>query len=263
MSYVHVESSGSGPPLVLLHGWAMHSGLFAPLLPRLVGRYRVHRLDLPGHGYSAGVSPYTLEVIAAAVAGAVERLPDAGDESMLLLGWSLGGAVALQWAANAPERVRGLLLVATTPCFVARPGWPHAMAAATLRQFGDELATSYRLTLQRFVTLQVQGSEHARAVLAELRDQLFARGELSREALREALDLLERIDLRGRLGAIRQPAVVVAGDRDTLTPPGAGEWLAQNLPHASFRLIAGAAHAPFLSHPEPFLAALAELADGA
>jgi pimeloyl-[acyl-carrier protein] methyl ester esterase len=214
-------------------------------------------VDLPGHGRSASLTAYTLEAITTAVARAVERESDG--EPMLLLGWSLGGAVALQWAQSEPERVRGLLLAATTPCFVARPDWPHAMAASTLRQFGDELSVSYRLTVQRFVSLQLPGSERSRAVPAALRDQLFARGEPSREDLRAVLALLESIDLRDRLGRVRQRAVVVSGDRDTLTPPAAGEWLARNLPNAAYRLIAGAAHVPFLSHPEPFLAALADL----
>ena len=256
---VHVESLGQGPPLALLHGWAMHSGLFAPLLPQLVERYRVHLVDLPGHGRSAGLTPYTLEAIAAAVARAVER--QASGQPLLLLGWSLGGAVALQWAASAPGRVRGLLLTATAPCFVARPDWPYAMAPSTLRQFGDELAVAYRLTVKRFVTLQLRGSERSRAALAALRDELFSRGEPSREDLRAALALLEDIDLRGRLGAVRQRTLVVSGDRDTFTPPAAGERLSRELPNASFRLIAGAAHAPFLSHPGAFLDALAELAD--
>jgi pimeloyl-[acyl-carrier protein] methyl ester esterase len=260
---VHVDSVGRGPPLVLLHGWAMHSGLFAPLLPRLVERYRVHLVDLPGHGRSAGMATSSLEAMTRAVADAVARLPDVDDEPALVLGWSLGGAVALQWALAAPQRVRGLLLVATTPCFVARADWPHAVTAATLKRFGDELTVSYRLTLQRFLTLQVQGSERARAALAELRGQLFARGEPSPEALRAGLALLERIDLRDRVAAVRQRSLVIAGDRDALASPGAGEWLARALPHASFLLLRGAGHAPFLSHRERFLAALAELADGA
>ena len=165
---VHVESVGKGPALVLLHGWAMHSGWFAPLLPSLVERYRLILVDLPGHGRSASLTPYTLDAMAAAVARAVERAADG--EPMLIFGWSLGGAVALRWAQSEPDRVRGLLLAATTPCFVARPDWPHAMAASTLRQFGDELSVSYRLTVQRFAALQMLGSERARAVLAALAD---------------------------------------------------------------------------------------------
>jgi len=117
---------------------------------------------------------------------------------------------------------------------------------------------SYRLTLQRFVALQVQGSEHARSVLAQLRTQLFARGEPTREALHDALLLLERTDLRCEAGAISQPALVIAGERDALVPPAAGEWLSRTLPRASFRLIPGAGHAPFLSHPDAFMGALAD-----
>lgn len=254
---VHVESVGRGPPLVLLHGWAMHSGLFAPLLPRLVDRFRVHLVDLPGHGHSPTVSPYTLDTIAAAVAEAVSGIAGRA-EAVTVLGWSLGGLVALRWALAAPEYVARLILVATTPCFVARPDWPHAMTETTLRQFGEELSASYRLTLQRFVALQVQGSDQPRAVLAQLRTQLFARGEPSREAMHDALRLLARTDLRSEAGAIPQPAFVVSGTRDTLVPPGAGEWLSRTLPRASFRLIPGAAHAPFLSHPDAFMSALAD-----
>jgi pimeloyl-[acyl-carrier protein] methyl ester esterase len=257
MSGLHVESVGTGPPLILLHGWAMHSGLFAPFLPRLVGRFRVHLVDLPGHGKSDTVSPYTLETIAAAIGEAVSRAAGTTDAATVL-GWSLGGMVALHWALSSPESVVRLVLVATTPSFVARPDWPHAMSETTLRQFGDELAVSYRLTLQRFVSLQVQGSDHPRAVLAGLRSQLFARGEPSRAALRDALELLARTDLRSEVGAIPQPAIVIAGERDTLVPPAAGEWLAQTLPNASFRLIPGAAHAPFLSHPDAFMSVFAD-----
>ena len=257
MTGVHVESVGSGPPLVLLHGWAMHSGLFAPLLPRLIDRFRVHLVDLPGHGHSPTVPRYSLDTIAAAVGEAVSSAAGTA-EPVTVLGWSLGGMVALHWALAAPEYVARLILVATTPCFVARPDWRHAMAETTLREFGAELSVSYRLTLQRFVALQVQGGEQARAVLAQLRTQLFARGEPSREVMYDALQLLARTDLRPETGAISQPAVVVAGERDTLVPPAAGEWLSRTLPRASFRLIPGAAHAPFLSHPDAFMRAFAD-----
>lgn len=256
MSGVCIESAGTGPPLVLLHGWAMHSGLFAPLLPRLTPRFRVHRVDLPGHGRSATVTPYALDTIVAALSAAVSQAVGAGIEPLTLLGWSLGGAIALSWARAEPARIGRLILTGTTPCFVARPDWPHAMAATTLHQFADELAVSYRLTLQRFVTLQVRGADRPRAVLSQLRGELFARGEPSRAALHAALDLLARTDLRGEVGAIRQSTVVIAGERDALTPPAAAQWLARALPRASFRLIPGAAHAPFLSHPAAFVAAV-------
>ena len=108
------------------------------------------------------------------------------------------------------------------------------------------------------LSLSLSRESVARAVLAQLRTQLFARGEPSREVMHDALQLLARTDLRPETGAISQPAVVVAGERDTLVPPAAGEWLSRTLPRASFRLIPGAAHAPFLSHPDAFMSAFAD-----
>src|SRR5207249_759242 len=66
---------GKGAPLVLLHGWAMHSGLWMPFLPRLIEQFRVHLIDLPGHGHSGPLAPYTLDAITAAVAAAMDSWP--------------------------------------------------------------------------------------------------------------------------------------------------------------------------------------------
>jgi pimeloyl-[acyl-carrier protein] methyl ester esterase len=83
---------------------------------------------------------------------------------------------------------------------------------------------------------------------------LFARGEAPRTALREALALIERTDLRAMIGTIGQDSLVIAGERDALVPPEASRRLAAALPRASFRSIPGAAHVPFLAHPDAFLA---------
>src|SRR6185503_9662233 len=123
-----------------------------------------HLVDLPGHGFSPPMATTTLAGIAAAVAGHFTSLP----EPPTVLGWSLGGALDL------PDAVARLVLVGTTPCFVARDDWQQAISGETLRRFGDELAVSYRSTLQRFVTLQLQGSEHAREILGQMRTELFA-----------------------------------------------------------------------------------------
>ncbi|MEO8752462.1 MAG: pimeloyl-ACP methyl ester esterase BioH [Casimicrobiaceae bacterium] len=257
MTGLHVETAGAGPPLVLLHGWAMHGGLFAPLVPALAQRFSVSVVDLPGHGYSAPVAPFTLDAIVAALA---LRFGDA-EEPVTLLGWSFGGAVALRWARLHPGRVARLLLVCATPRFTACDDWPHAMAPITLARFGDELAAAYRLTLQRFLSLQVQGSDEGRATLASLRAQLFARGEPSRATLAAALAVLAAIDLRDDAHAIAVPALIVTGERDALTPTAAGAWLARAMPNARHVDIPGAAHAPFLSHRRAFDTALAGFAD--
>ena len=84
---LHVEVVGKGPPLVLLHGWAMHGGVFAPLVARLRDRYTLHIVDLPGHGLSRDCDiPLALDPCVEAIAAHVPPAP--------WCGWSLGGLIA-------------------------------------------------------------------------------------------------------------------------------------------------------------------------
>ena len=258
---VHIESAGRGRPLVLLHGLGMHSGVWVPLLPRLVERYRVHSVDLPGHGRSPPITPYSIHLLAVDIAAAVAALPDVADAPPVVLGWSLGGLLAMEWARICPGSVRALVLTASTACFVRRPDWPHAMASTTLTQFGDEFAVSYRRTLLRFLTLQAQGSEQGRAALAQLRGHLFDRGEPAAATLRAAFGLLARTDMRDAVRTITLPSLVLGGDRDTLVPSAALRWLANALPNATLAIVGDAGHTPFLSHPDAFMAALDRFCD--
>lgn len=255
---LHVESAGQGPPVILLHGWAMHSGAWGSLPGRLARRHRVLAVDLPGHGRSAATPAFTLDAIVGTLDAAFATLA----RPLTVVGWSLGGLLAMRWALAVPARVARLVLVSTTPRFVAGDDWPHAVSAQTLARFGDELHVSWKATLLRFLSLQVRGSEHGHATLVQMRERLFAHGEPSREALAGALALLAGTDLRADAGALAQPTLVVTGSRDTLTLPGAASWLAEHLPDARCVTIDGAGHAPFLSHPEPFAAAVEAFLDG-
>lgn len=254
---LHIDSTGQGPPVVLLHGFAMHGGLFAPVVPALARRHRVHALDLPGHGHSPRLAPVTLPSLVASLSETIDAL----GEPATVVGWSFGGLVALELAREFPRHVKALVLVCTSPRFVAADDWPHAIAAQALARFGDELRVSYRLTLQRFLTLQVQGSDEGRATLASLREALFAREAPSPATLREVLSALAGTDLRDEVRGVAAPSLVVTGQRDALTPAAAGAWLAQALPRARHVELAGAAHAPFLSHREAFTQAVSAFLD--
>jgi len=248
---LHIEATGEGPPLVLLHGWAMHSQMWGPLLPRLARRHRVHAVDLPGHGHSAAPAELTLDGVVSALASAFAAVAP-----LTVLGWSLGGQIAMHWAYCQPEQVSRLVLVATSPRFVAGEGWPHGMSDETLVRFADELRANWKLTMERFLTLQLQGGEHSRATLSALRERIFARGAPSPAALIGAFALLRTADLRHELAGIAQPALVVSGERDTLALPEAGRFLGGELRNGGFALIAGAAHIPFASHADAFGVAL-------
>lgn len=243
---LHVESLGSGAPLLLIHGWGMHSGLWGQVAGKLALSHRVHLADLPGHGGSTACTPYELDAL-------VQQLSAHFSEPLTVVGWSLGGQVALRWAQLHPAQVQKLILVATTPCFVQQDGWDCAMPASTLQEFAASLLQNHALTLKRFLALQLRGSENERELLLDLRARLFARGEPEMEALKGGLDILRDTDMRDQLEQISQPTLLIAGGRDTLTPKAASQAMAQSLPNARLAVVEGAAHAPFLSHPQIFM----------
>jgi len=232
---------GQGPDLVLLHGWAMHAGIFSPLAARLERDFTLHLVDLPGHGRSAGAG---LELQLASAAAAVAAVVPA---RALWLGWSLGGLVAMQQAATHPGTVRGLVMLAASPRFVRADDWTAGMDPAVFRNFASELGRDYRGTLDRFLMLEAQGSDHVREELKLLRAEVFAHGEPSAEVLCDGLALLEQSDLRAALPALPMPSLWVAGRRDRLVSPVAMR-AAADAAHGRFVQVESGGHAPFLTH---------------
>ena len=251
---LHIERLGAGPDLVLLHGWGLHGGAWQSLAPRLAASFRIHLVDLPGHGHSRDTPFGTLDEVVDAVAACTP----AGAK---VCGWSLGGLVALRLATRHPERVAAIALVSSTPCFTRRDDWPHGMAPETLEAFAGGLRAEPAKTIRSFVNLNALGGPHARDRMRELAALLAARGTPPSPALAAGLALLHDTDLRDEVASIDRPAVVIHGGRDVLTPVGAGRWLAGRLPFARLVEIAEAAHLPFVSHPDTVAEALESLRD--
>ena len=247
---MHIEIHGDGPDLVLIHGWAMHGGIFAPLLDALVPHFRVHRVDLPGHGHSRDETHFDVADAARRIAAATPRA--------VWVGWSLGGLVALRAALDEPDAVAALCMIASSPCFVATPGWPHGVAASVFDEFARELEARYRHAIERFLALETLGSPHAQVELRELRQVVFARGEPNAQALHDGLAALAANDLRAELARLTMPSLWIGGRRDRLVPPGALQWSAQAAPHARL-LEFNSGHAPFLEHADAIADALRDL----
>jgi pimeloyl-[acyl-carrier protein] methyl ester esterase len=245
MSRLYTEVRGSGPALVLLHGWGLNVRVWDGLTAALCDRFRIIAVDLPGHGRSVWLPERSsLAEQAAQIAETVGAIAT----EYSLLGWSLGGQMALQLAATPDRAVDRLVLIATTPRLTAGPDWPHGAPPARLVAQAQDLETDYRRTVSDFLELQVRGSAGSAAALEQLRAALFAHGYPAVAALARGLELLRETDLRPLLTDITLPTLVIAGQYDRVTLPAASHALADALANARYVEIRRAAHAPFLSH---------------
>jgi pimeloyl-[acyl-carrier protein] methyl ester esterase len=253
MTTLRIETRGKGPSMVLLHGWAMHSGVFDALAERLAGDFALHLVDLPGHGHNRDTAlPLALEPVVDAL---VRQLPRA-----LWVGWSLGGLFSLHAAATRGDAVAGLAMLCASPRFVRGEDWPLGMSPEIFRGFALGLRSDYRATLDRFIALEAFGSDDARGEMRALRNEVFARGEPAAHVLADGLALLEHSDLRHALPRLQVPSLWLAGRRDRLVDPRAVQAAADLAGEARVAVIEHAGHAPFLTHADAVAAELSAFA---
>lgn len=239
---LYIQTLGSGPiPLVMIHGWAMHGGIFAPLVDELTEHCTMYVVDLPGHGYSRHCGlPLDPQACAQAI---IQATPAA-----LWLGWSLGGLVALRAALDFPEHVHGLAMLCATPRFVVASDWPYGREPSLVQQLATDLETDYHATIDRFLALEVMGSPDPRGDLNRLRADVFSRGEPELRVLQEGIRILDQTDLRAGLPQLKtHPSWWCAGRLDRLVHPDAMQ-AAATASGGEFHVVARAGHAPFMSH---------------
>lgn len=249
---LHIETRGQGPDLVMLHGWGVNSAVFTPLHESL-SQYRVHYVDLPGFGHS--------QMIAGGLAAWVDALVAVLPADAIWVGWSLGGLVATQAALSYPEQIKGLVTIASSPCFMAREAevWP-GIPPQVLSQFSEQLGQNLPRTIERFLAIQAMGSETAKDDIRQLRDLVLARPLPNADALAQGLAMLADVDLRPQLAQLQQPWLRIWGRLDGLVPKRVQAKM-PTATHIEDVMLAKASHAPFFSHREAFLAPFVDWID--
>ena len=244
---------GQGPNLVLLHGWGLNSGVWQPSIEHLQSSFTVTTIDLPGFGLNHQQLPenYTLVEVAKAIS---KIIPD----SSIVLGWSLGGLVAQQMALLAAQKVSALILVASSPRFIATDNWP-GMQATVLSNFNTQLKLNLSATVSRFLAIQAMGSPTAKQDIKTIKQHIDSYPPADPVALSAGLQLLEQSDLRADLGKIQCPMHVILGKLDSLVPVKLQEYLPDLQQDVDIRIFDKSSHAPFISEPERFNEVLVKL----
>ena len=237
--HVHYEIAGTGPAILLTHGFRSSSHMYAATVADLSDDHTTIAWDIRGHGKSGSLTDPADYSVAASLSDMVALIDAAGAERATLVGHSLGGYLSLDLTLAHPDRVEALVLVDTGPGFrndEARANW-NAMAeryAADLEERGlNGLPTDAE------VDPAVHTSAHALALAA--------------------LGILRQSDghVLEALPSIAVPTLIVVGERDEPFH-GASQYMAAKIAGARLVTIAGAGHAPPVTHPAEFNAAVRE-----
>ncbi len=238
-------------PIVLLHGWGMNRAVWQPLEAKLksaTGR-EVVALDLPGFG-DAGTLDDPAD-FASAVNDLQSRIP----LNATLVAWSMAGLYAMSIQAKAPKHVHQTVLVGSSPLFQAQQEWP-GISPPVLAQFRKQLTRDINKTIERFLAIQAMGSSSAKADIKTIRELVLARPQASISTLEAGLGFLADVDLRDTFKALGNNICGIFGCLDALVPVKAVPAMQKLNPEFIADVIEKASHAPFISHPDAFVAAL-------
>ena len=243
---VHHVADGprDAPAVILLHAIGTSLSMWQAQAEALSRDFHVIRYDQRGHGASpVPDGPYEIADLGRDLLLLMDRL---GVERASLCGLSLGAMTALWVAAHAPERVERLVAC----CVTARPASPEAWAerAATVRRNGIR-------AIEELVVDRWGYRDRAPAVEALVRTTLRATPPAGYAS---CCDAIRTMNLEPDLASITAPTLLVAGNEDPAAPPAAMAAIAEAIPDASLRVVAGAAHLVNVERPEAVTAAISE-----
>ncbi len=230
---IYYAKAGSGPPLLFVHGSGGDHTIWGYQLEGLKDAFTVAALDLNGHGRSPrregdGLSLYTEDVLSVLDALAEEHGP------AVLLGHSLGGAVALHAALQKPKGLRALGLIGTGAKLRVHPD--------ILRAIDEDFERAVEQILQWAFAPDPPSDLYQRA-----KEQMLRNGQA---ALSRDFRTCDAFDVMDRLGDVEVPALVVVGREDRLTPVKYSEYLRDRIEGAILEVIEGAGHMVMVERPE-------------
>tara|TARA_R110002050_G_scaffold206296_2_gene342068 strand:+ start:45774 stop:46553 length:780 start_codon:yes stop_codon:yes gene_type:complete len=246
-------------PVVLLHGWTMRGSIFKDLVGRLPAEFDCHAPDLPGHGELVTMRP-SLEAAAQTMA---DLLDTHNLDDVVLVGWSMGAAVAWQYIEQfGADRIAGLMTVDMSPKLACGPDWPHGLIGqgeadldtTTTRMIDDWRGMAEAIATTMFGRREGAAGYSRQNALA----QIFTNDPEKMIALWKAL---VGMDHRGLIGRLPCPLLASCGALSRVYPASAARWLADTAPRGKLHVFSASGHSAHLEEPEAFADRLVDFAN--
>jgi 3-oxoadipate enol-lactonase len=246
----HSKESDNSPRIVLIHSLALDKSVWDDVLPRLAAHGEVIALDCRGHGRSDHApGPYSVEMMGQDVA---DVLDDAGWDDAIVVGCSMGGCVAQAFAAQYPQRLRGLGLIDTTAWYGADAPVTWRKRAATALAEGLQGLADFQITRWFGDRFREENPDRVKAAM-----DVFVRNDLDCYAATCAM--LGDADLRDFLAKIEVPVAIIVGEEDYATPVDAARELQHAIKDATLTVLPAARHLTPIECPAAVAAKIVEL----
>ncbi|XBC40714.1 MAG: pimeloyl-ACP methyl ester esterase BioH [Buchnera aphidicola (Nurudea yanoniella)] len=230
--------------LILIHGWGFNSTIWNILLPKLKINFKIHLVDLPGFGINNQLKFKNLNNTAKFLE---KYIPD----DSILLGWSMGGLIVNKIAILYPQKVKGIINVASSPCFIKKKNWP-GISKKILYKFYYKLNVNYQQTILDFITLQITNSKHFNVKMHILKGLISYQRKPSALTLKKGLKLICSSDLRKEICKIKIPFLRIYGYLDILVPKEISKILDTHSLKTKSIIMRFSSHAPFISETYKF-----------
>jgi 3-oxoadipate enol-lactonase len=246
---LNVKVEGEGIPIILIHGVGADLTLWDDVVPILSKSYKIIRYDLRGCGLSELSSEPSLEILAEDLAGIMDAL---SIRDAHVLGWSLGGMIAIQFTSIYPDRVKSLILVGTNVRLGSRAAAIFQDRVLIARQEGMEALVNrtFQFTEQTF---SPEVREKNPEKVARFKSKLLRN---SKEGYAACAEVLLRSDVSKIVPGIKNPTLVIAGQHDTSSPISGSEELCIYLENSLMKIIPNCGHYYPLEQPELLIDAL-------
>lgn len=242
---LHSWGDESLPTIFCLHGWASSAQVFKPLADLFTEHFHIVAVDLPGFGESPigdVNTDYQLDNL-------MQSILDVAPEKAIWLGWSLGGMLAIQAAARAPQRVEKVLTLCSNAKFIAEKQWKNGVPSPLYNGFMQEIA-DVKTTLRRFAALTVVGEQKGMLQSLKWLQQHTQNQNTPSDVLKASLELLALIDNRKLYSLITQPCLHMLATDDAIVPNKVSQDFNTLNPMHMTSFVPNGSHASLVTQPQ-------------